>query len=129
MFPSIYLLDWKYISRNLHIEQYDNVTELFPGDCQYFKNPATPEWQGENIINLGNGTYFGNGIGIKSANGIIKALNENRKRGATEWAFLTDSATRLNSKQIFDKYYSFISTMQAERCREIHRSYRNNIYY
>jgi protein-glutamine gamma-glutamyltransferase len=133
MFPIIYLLDWQYISRNLHIEQYDNVTEFFPGDCQYFKNPdvnpATPEWQGENVINLGNGTYFGHGIGIKSANGIIKALNKNRKRGATESAFLTDSATRLNSKQIFDKYYSFISTMQAERCREIHRSYRNNIYY
>lgn len=133
MFPSIYLLDWQYINENLYIEQYDNVTEFFPGDCQYFKNPdvnpATPEWQGENVINLGNGTYFGHGIGIKSANGIIRALNENRKRGATESAFLTDSATRLNSKQIFDKYDSFISTMQIKRCREIHRSYRNNIYY
>ncbi len=133
MFPSIYLLDWQYISRNLYIEQYGNVTEFFPGDCQYFKNPdvnpATPEWQGENVINLGNGTYFGHGIGIKSANGIIRALNKNRKRVATESAFLTDFATRLNSKQIFDKYYSFISTMQIERCREIHRSYRGNIYY
>ncbi|MEW8993332.1 protein-glutamine gamma-glutamyltransferase [Clostridium sp.] len=133
MFPRIYLLDWQYISRNLYIEQYGNVTEFFPGDCQYFKNPdvnpATPEWQGENVINLGNGTYFGHGIGIESANGIIKALNENRKGGATESAFLTDYATRLNSKQIFDKYYSFISTMQIKRCREIHRSYGNNIYY
>lgn len=122
MFPSIYLLNWHYISRNLYIEQYRDVTEFFPGDCQYFKNPdvnpATPEWQGENVINLGNTTYFGHGIGIKTADGIIKALNKNRKSGATESAFLLDSANRLNSKRIADKYYNFISTTQIERFRE-----------
>lgn len=126
MFPIIYLLGWRYISRKLYIEEYINVTEFFPGDCQYFKNPdvnpATPQWKGENVINLGAGTYFGHGIGIEDANGIIEVLNDHRKRGATESAFLTDSATRLNSNQIFDKYYSFISTMQIERGREIHRS-------
>lgn len=133
MFPSIYLLDWQYINKNLYVESYGNITEFFPGDCQYFKNPdvnpATPEWQGENVINLGNGTYYGHGIGITNANGIIRTLNRNRRRGATESAFLTDSVTRLNSKQIFDKYYSFISTMRIERCRDIHRCYRNYLQY
>nr|WP_236893241.1 hypothetical protein [Clostridium botulinum] len=66
---------------------------------------------------------------MKNADGIIRALNRNRRRGATESAFLTDSATRLNSKQIFDKYYSFISTRQTERYREIYRGYRNYLYY
>lgn len=84
MFPSIYLFDWQYLNRNLHVESYGGVTEFFPGDCQYFKNPdvnpATPEWQGENVINLGNGTYYGHGIGITSANGIIRELNRNRRR-------------------------------------------------
>ncbi|WP_434284114.1 protein-glutamine gamma-glutamyltransferase [Clostridium botulinum] len=133
MFPSIYLFDWQYLNRNLHVESYGGVTEFFPGDCQYFKNPdvnpATPEWQGENVINLGDGTYYGHGIGITSANGIIRELNRNRRRGATESAFLTDSVTRLNSKEIFDKYYNFSSTMRIKRCREIHRGYPNYLYY
>ncbi len=106
MFPIIYLFGWIYISRNLYIEDYVNVTEFFPGDCQYFENPdvnpATPQWQGENVINLGDRTYFGHGIGITSASGIIEALNEQRKRGAKESAFLIDSAKRLNSNQIFN---------------------------
>lgn len=84
---------------------------------------------GENVINLGNGTYYGHGIGITSANGIIRELNRNRRRGATESAFLTDSVTRLNSKEIFDKYYNFSSTMRIKRSREIHRGYPNYLYY
>lgn len=133
MFPVIYLLGWQYISKNLYIEAYDNITEFFIGDCQYFKNPdvslITPELRGENVINLGNGAYFGHGMGIKSANGIIEVLNDNRRIGATESAFLTDFATRLNSNQIFDKSNSFTSIMEAERYREIHRTYKSNIYY
>ncbi|MEW9095971.1 MAG: protein-glutamine gamma-glutamyltransferase [Clostridiaceae bacterium] len=134
MYPSIYLLDWQYISRNLYMENYRNVTEFFPGDCQYFRNPdvnpATPEWQGENVINLGDGTYYGHGIGITTADGIIIALNMNRKRGATRSAFLLDFAVRLNAKQIANRYYNFIATMQMERYyRKIHRGYPNYLQY
>lgn len=133
MFPIIHLYDWHYISTNLYIEQYRDITAFFPGDCEYFKNPdvntITPEWQGENVINLGDGTYFGHGIGITTANGIIKALNKKRKRGATKSAFLLDSVERLNSNRIADKYYNFISTIQIQRWRESQRCYRNYLQY
>lgn len=116
MFPSIHLLNWHYISRNLYLQQNKESTDFIPGDCRYFKNPdvnpLTPEWQGENVIDLGNGTYFGHGIGIKNADGIIKFLNKHRKSGATEQAFLANVVTRLNSKQLADKYYNFISRAQ-----------------
>jgi protein-glutamine gamma-glutamyltransferase len=71
-----------------------------PGDQRYFKNPEvnsmTPEWQGENVIDLGDGTYYGHGIGIKSATQIINSLNAHRKPGATKSAYLMDSASRPN---------------------------------
>ena len=57
--------------------------DYLPGDCVYFKNPdhdlATPEWQGENAILLGNNLFYGHGIGITTAQGIIDELNSNRK--------------------------------------------------
>ena len=92
MFPDIHLLNWHYISKNLPIQQYTDETDFFPGDCRYFKNPdvnpLTPEWQGENVIDLGDGTYYGHGIGIETSDGIINELNKNRKSGATEVAYL-----------------------------------------
>ncbi len=57
--------------------------DYLPGDCVYLKNPdhdlATPEWQGENAILLGNNLFYGHGIGITTAQGIIDELNSNRK--------------------------------------------------
>lgn len=125
MFPSIHLLNWHYINRNLYLEQYRDSLDFFPGDCRYFKNPdvnpLTPEWQGENVIDLGNGVYFGHGIGIKTAEGIIKSLNKNRKSGATEEAYLLDIVKRLNSKQLADKYFDFISKMEMQRLKKVYR--------
>lgn len=110
MFPEIQLLNWHYISKNLPIQEYTDGTDFFPGDCRYFKNPdvnpLTPEWQGENAIDLGDGTYYGHGIGIETGYGIIKALNKNRKSGATEEAFLLDSVKRLDSEKLADRYYN-----------------------
>ncbi|WIV13801.1 protein-glutamine gamma-glutamyltransferase [Proteiniborus sp. MB09-C3] len=111
MFSSIHLMNWHYINKNLDIGYYSDEVDYFPGDCRYFKNPdvnpLTPEWQGENTIDLGDGTYYGHGIGISSANGIIRALNRNRKVGATRSAYLMDSATRPGFKYLYSRYYSF----------------------
>ena len=56
--------------------------DYLPGDCRYFNNPdvdpLTPEWQGENAIDLSGGMYYGHGIGIKTADKIIEILNHNR---------------------------------------------------
>lgn len=70
--------------------------QYLPGDVRYFKNPdynpETPEWQGENAVLLEDGRYFGHGIGIKKAEGIIASLNKERKPGATRSAYLLDGA-------------------------------------
>ncbi len=107
LFADIYLMNWKYLDKDLGIRSLTNVDSL-PGDCLYFDNPDvnpdTPEWQGENVIQLINGKYYGHGIGIRTAEGIIRALNQNRKTGATQSAFLTDAVVRPNYKYLYDQY-------------------------
>lgn len=71
-----------------------------PGDIRYVKNPEhhpnTPQWQGENVIELGNGTVFGHGIGIGTIAEIIDVLNKKRAPGATVSAYLTREIIRPN---------------------------------
>ncbi|MFC0187554.1 protein-glutamine gamma-glutamyltransferase [Fictibacillus aquaticus] len=71
-----------------------------PGDILYIKNPQhdpnKPQWQGENIVELGNGLYFGHGIGTGSLQEIIGVLNTKRMPGATISAYLTDDIIRPN---------------------------------
>ncbi len=111
LFSGIYLMDWQHLDSDLGISMYRNLVDYLPGDCRYFNNPdvnpLTPEWQGENAIDLGDGTYYGHGIGIKTAEGIINALNRNRKSGAEISAYLTDTANRPNFKYLANIYYSF----------------------
>lgn len=94
LFSDIYLMDWKYLDKDLGIGTYKGVKDSLPGDCLYFKNPDvnpdTPEWQGENVIQLPNGYYYGHGIGVKTAEGIIRDLNRNRSRGSETSAYLMD---------------------------------------
>ncbi|MFU0825583.1 protein-glutamine gamma-glutamyltransferase [Clostridium sp.] len=115
LFDHIYLMNWKNLDDDLGIATYSNVIDYFPGDCRYFKNPdvnpKTPEWQGENAIDLGNGTYYGHGIGIKTADEIIKELNKNRKEGSTKSAYLMDTATRLDFKYLAKQYIKFESRL------------------
>jgi protein-glutamine gamma-glutamyltransferase len=118
LFPSIQLMDWKYLDEDMDLKHYAKLTDYLPGDCRYFDNPdvdpETPQWQGENAIDLGDGTYYGHGIGIKSAEGIIEVLNRRRKQGAKEEARLMDSATRPNFKYLADKFYSVVSAAFAQ---------------
>jgi len=110
LFEGIYLMDWKFLDSDLGIKTYPNPGVYLPGDCRYFRNPEvnplTPEWQGENAIDLGNGTYYGHGIGIKTAGEIIEALNRNRISGAQQSAYLMDSVTLLDFKSLSEKYYN-----------------------
>ncbi len=110
IFKSIYLMNWKQLDRNLGIKTYDNTIDELPGDCTYFKNPdvnpLTPQWQGENAIVLGDGLYYGHGIGIKTAEGIISSLNKHRKSDASESAYHMNTATIPGFKSLAAKYYS-----------------------
>jgi protein-glutamine gamma-glutamyltransferase len=98
LFADIYLMDWKYLDRDLGVRTYGGVKNSLPGDCLYFINPdvntETPEWQGENVIQLLNGYYYGHGIGITTANAIIRELNRNRLPGSQNSAYLLDQIVK-----------------------------------
>lgn len=106
VFPQIQLMNWHYIDplfRNVGLMR--PADEFFPGDRMYFMNPdvnpATPEWQGENVILLSADRYYGHGIGIESADGIINALNQNRIRNAQRSAYLLKQAGRPDYRRLY----------------------------
>lgn len=92
-FTDLFLWDWNYDS-NLKLITTFNQSELRPGDVVYFKNPdhdpSKPEWQGENAIMLSNDSFYGHGLGIKSAAQMITSLNRERVPGSRTSAYLTD---------------------------------------
>lgn len=98
LFADIYLMDWKYLDRDLGVRTYGGAKNSLPGDCLYFINPdvntETPEWQGENVIQLLDGYYYGHGIGIATANVIIRELNRNRFPGSQNSAYLLDQIVK-----------------------------------
>lgn len=115
LFPEIHLMNWHYIDDLLKEAGYlEKQSDYLPGDRRYINNPdvnpVKPEWQGENIIDLGNEIYFGHGIGIGNADEIITVLNKYRIEEAKTSASLLDSAARLNFKNLSDIYYKFLSS-------------------
>jgi protein-glutamine gamma-glutamyltransferase len=98
LFSNLLLYDW-HVDQDLGIKTKKGEDYL-PGDCLYFKNPEfdpqTPQWQGENTIYLGNDLHYGHGIGIKTTEGIIAALNRKRKKDATKSAYLLPQTTRVD---------------------------------
>lgn len=104
LFPRIYLMDWQYTNNRLGITLDRRPHDYLPGDCRYFKNPdvdpLTPQWQGENVIDLGFGNYYGHGIGIARPEIIIEALNQHRSPGSETSAYLMDMVTQLGFKQL-----------------------------
>ena len=104
-FSDITLMNWQQLSGLLGVATYRGLEDYLPGDCRYFKNPEvnplTPEWQGENAIDLGDGRYYGHGMGIAGGDRIISALNANRVADATVSAYLMDTATRPDFKGLY----------------------------
>ncbi|MFT8871230.1 MAG: protein-glutamine gamma-glutamyltransferase [Sporolactobacillus sp.] len=96
-FQHLYLWDWQNHPA-LSLRNVYRVGAGIPGDVRYFKNPdvnpATPQWQGENVVDLSDDHYYGHGIGIMPAHTIIAELNKYRRIGSTTSAFLMTSATR-----------------------------------
>ncbi|WLR53745.1 protein-glutamine gamma-glutamyltransferase [Mesobacillus subterraneus] len=109
---SIRLSDFNYLFRGLLVWNWNydpdlaiitlEGNEFIPGDVVYFMNPdfEKPIWRGENAVVLGNGLYYGHGIGIGTAEEMINALNTLRKRGSTVSAFMLKQHSRLNFKYL-----------------------------
>lgn len=109
---SIKVQDFNYLFRNLLVWNWNHDSDLaiitlegsefIPGDVVYFMNPDfdKPIWRGENAVVLGNGLYYGHGIGIGTADEMIKALNTLRKTGSSTSAFILQQHSRLNFKYL-----------------------------
>ncbi|WP_085523786.1 hypothetical protein [Tuberibacillus sp. Marseille-P3662] len=108
IYQRIYLWDWN-THPHLPIHIQHGVRGGRNGDIRYFKNPAvnpkTPQWQGENVIQLPNGQFYGHGIGMGTADEFIQELNDNRRPGAQQSAYLMNRATRPR----YDVLQSFIN--------------------
>lgn len=105
VFKDITLMNWHDLDRLIYeVGFMEEENDYLPADRRYFKNPdvdpITPQWQGENVIDLGNGTYYGHGIGIKDADGIVNSLNRHRSEDADQSAELLDSAGRPDFKKL-----------------------------
>lgn len=96
LFKDLYLYAWEF-DQDLGLSTFRRA-DYFPGDIQYFRNPAvnpyTPEWQGENVVVLGNDLYYGHGMGILPSDQIIARLNAQRRPGAWRSAYLLNQATQ-----------------------------------
>ncbi|MFD2114702.1 protein-glutamine gamma-glutamyltransferase [Paenibacillus yanchengensis] len=96
-FQNLYLRDWQHDS-DLKLTYSYNNRDVYPGDVLYFRNPdvnpATPEWQGENVILLDRNLYYGHGVGIGTSEDIIAALNRARRPGSRRSAYLDNLVVR-----------------------------------
>lgn len=117
LFADIRLWGWKY-DKDLRIV-HNIPPQYVPGDIRYVKNPdvnpLTPEWQGENIVDMGDGTYFGHGLGFRTLPGIIDALARRRRPGAMRMPYLLETATRPG----FSYLYQFATMRQEERNQNV----------
>lgn len=93
IFADMLLYDWHYDS-DLRLIQQQGSHKAAPGDILYFNNPDvssdTLEWKGENVVKLKEDLFYGHGIGILPAKGIIDSLNQHRRPEATVSAYLTN---------------------------------------
>lgn len=109
IFSDIYLMNWHQIANEFaEVGLMRPSKDFLPGDRGYFDNPdvnpVTPEWQGENVINMANGIYYGHGIGKFPADVFIKSLNQNRIEGADESAYLLETVARPDFKKLYNIY-------------------------
>lgn len=112
LFPKIRLKNWHSLDNLLKeggVLKKEN--DYLPGDRRYIENPDVdpdfPECQGENVIDIGQGLYYGHGVGVSDLETIINELNKFRIKHAKKSAFLKDSAGRLNFKKLSAIYYNF----------------------
>lgn len=112
-FQDLHLMNWHYIADNLDIVTYKYLLDYIPGDCRYVENPDyhpnSPELRGQNLIDLGDGSYYGHGTGIQPLEEVISYLNRHRVESATRSAFLKQSATRPNFLHLANIFIRYVN--------------------
>jgi protein-glutamine gamma-glutamyltransferase len=102
IFQNLFLYSWHLASDYRIYTFYGKF--LVPGDVVYIDNPdVDPKkywWRGQNVIDLGDGTFFGHGFGIRSTEEMIELLNEKRNPGSKMTAYLTNLITRPSFKDL-----------------------------
>ncbi|GAE34459.1 protein-glutamine gamma-glutamyltransferase [Halalkalibacter akibai] len=97
-FQNIYLYSW-HTDPDLEL-QILYSDQFLPGDVVYFNNPDfhpdTPWYRGENAVVLSDGTFFGHGFGIMTAEEMIEFLNSQRFPGSVQPAYLDTLITRIS---------------------------------
>lgn len=112
-YPELKIGPWNYDSK---LEPHIRLTgssrteaaataraSLQVGDYTFIRNwDVTREaraggWQGENVIYLGNGRFYGHPFGIATDAEIIEFLNERRMPGSTRSASLSEVRRRIES--------------------------------
>lgn len=94
LFQNLLLYSWNYDSDLGLIQEHVSPRLSVPGDVLYFDNPEhaidKPEWQGLNVVVLGEDLFYGHGLGIASGWEIVAGLNRLRRPGASVSAHLLD---------------------------------------
>jgi protein-glutamine gamma-glutamyltransferase len=97
LFSGLLLYDW-HPDDHLQLTTQTGIEDSYLGDILYFNNPDfspdTPEWRGENVIKMENDLYYGHPFGIVPAQSIITGLNQNRRPGSNQSAYLMENVTR-----------------------------------
>lgn len=98
IFQNIYLYSW-HTNTDLEIH-YIYSKQFLPGDVLYFNNPdyhPYASWyRGLNAVVLSDGTFFGHGFGIMTAEQIIEFLNTQRIPESGQSAYLENLITRIS---------------------------------
>lgn len=103
LFQNLYLYSWHTDTDLGIITFYSN--HFLPGDVLYVNNPdfdrKTPQFRGVNAVLLDDNRLFGHGFNIRTSEEMIQILNETRKSGSHQSAYLTKLVTRPSFKYLF----------------------------
>lgn len=126
LFPQMLIWDWHYEKElRLVIERIDG--ESYLGDILYFKNPDVHpremEWQGENVVKMGDDLYYGHGVGVTTAFDLITELNNHRYPGSRRSAYMLNQATYPDFRQL---YYVVNGRNELDKMRLNETAFRNS---
>lgn len=111
LFRGLYIYSW-HTDADLGIITFHS-NHFLPGDVLYVNNPdfdrKTPQFRGVNAVLLFDGKLFGHGFNIGTPEEMIQILNEKRKPGSNQSAYLTKLVTRPSFTYLFKVTSSYRS--------------------